>query len=125
VNKEGYSFHNELTKIVKPFKHATLLKFEKREHFTRHGMHLNVTCTASPAKLIVKWVNSILIQKRENPIIVGWKVKPNDCISEVNEVKQDCVPLITSTSNDVINNDFVNNLKQWNVWSGYGKHYLR
>jgi len=29
-------------KIVKPFKLATLLKFEqKREHFTRHGMHLH------------------------------------------------------------------------------------
>jgi hypothetical protein len=31
-------------------------------------------------------------------------------ISEVNEVKQDCFPLITSTSDDVNKNDFVNNL---------------
>jgi hypothetical protein len=41
---------------------------------------------------------------------LGWKVKPNDCISEVNEVKQDCFPLIISISNDINNNDFVNNL---------------
>jgi hypothetical protein len=34
---------------------------------------------------------------------LGWKVKPNDCISEVNEVQEDCFPLITSTSNDVNN----------------------
>jgi hypothetical protein len=40
VNKEVDSLNNKLMKIVKPFKLATLLKFEqKREHFTRHGMH--------------------------------------------------------------------------------------
>jgi len=34
---------------------------------------------------------------------LGWRVKPNDCISKVNEVKQDCFPLITSRINDVNN----------------------
>ena len=88
---------HELTKFVKSFKLATLLKFEqKREHFTRHGMHLNAKGKASVAKLVVNWVNTI--QKMENPVSLGWKVKPNDCISEVNEVKQDCFPLITSSS---------------------------
>jgi hypothetical protein len=102
VNKEVDSLNNKLMKIVKPFKLVTLLKFEqKREHFIRHGMHLNATGKASAAKLIVNWVNSIFIQKREKPVSLGWKVKPNNCISEVNEVKQDCFPLITSTSNDV------------------------
>ena len=44
VNREVDSFNNKLTKIVKPFKLATLLKSEqKREHFTRHCMHLNAT----------------------------------------------------------------------------------
>jgi hypothetical protein len=44
VNKEVDSFNNKLTKVAKPFKLATLLKSEqKREHFTRHGMHLNAT----------------------------------------------------------------------------------
>ena len=58
VNKEVDSFNSKLTKIVKPFKLATLLKFEqKREHFTRYGMHLNATGKASAAKLIVNWVN--------------------------------------------------------------------
>ena len=104
VNKEVDPFKHKLMKIVKPFKLATLLKFErKREHFTRHGVHLNATGKALAAKLIFNWVNSIFIQKREKPISLGWKVKPNDCISEVNEVKQDCFSLITSTSNDVNN----------------------
>ena len=44
------------------------------------------------------------------PISLGWKANPNDCISEVNEVKQDCFPLITSSSNYVNNNDFVSKL---------------
>jgi hypothetical protein len=97
---------HKLTKTIKPFKLATLLKFEqKREHFTRHGMHLNAKGKASAAKLIVNSVNSI--QKMEKPITLGWKFKPNDCISEVNKVKQDCFPLITSPSNDVNHNDFV------------------
>ena len=80
VNKEVGPFSNKLMKIVKPFKLATLLKFEpKREHITGHGMHLNATGKASTAKLIVNWVNSVFIQKREKPFILGWKVKPNDC----------------------------------------------
>ena len=73
-------------------------------------MYINATGKASAANLIVNWVNSIFIQKRENPVSLGWKVKPNDCISEVNKVKQDCFPLITSTSNDVNKNDFVSHL---------------
>ena len=44
VNKEVDSFNNKLKKIVKPFKFAALLKVEqRREHFTRNGMHLNAT----------------------------------------------------------------------------------
>jgi hypothetical protein len=41
---------------------------------------------------------------------LGWKVKPNECISEVNEAKEVCFLLITNTSNDVNKNDFVNHL---------------
>ena len=84
------------------------MKFEQKgEHFTRHGMPLNAKGKASATNLIVNWVNST--QKMEKPISLGWKVKPNDCISEVNEVKQDSFPLITGPSNDV-NNYFVSNL---------------
>jgi len=111
VNKEVDSFNNKLKKIVKPFKFAALLKAEQRkEHFTRHGMHLNATGKASTAKLIVNWVNSIFTQKREKPISLGWKVVPDDCMSVVNDDKQYCFPLVTSTSSNVNNNnDFVNN----------------
>jgi hypothetical protein len=42
VNKEVDFSNNKLMIIVKPFKLATLLKFEqKREHITRHVMHLH------------------------------------------------------------------------------------
>jgi len=65
VNKEVESFNNKLTKIVKPFKSATVMKVEQRkEHFTKHGKHLNALGKASAAKLIVNWVNSIFIQKK-------------------------------------------------------------
>jgi len=71
-------------------------------------MHLNATGKASAAKWIVNWVNSVFIEKREKPVCYG---KLNVMtISEVNGVKQDCFPLITSTSDDVNKNDFVNNL---------------
>ena len=81
VNKEVDSFNHKLMKIVKPSKLATLLKFvQKRERFTRRGMHLNATGKASAAKLIVNWVNSVFIEKRGKPISLGWKFKPSNCI---------------------------------------------
>jgi hypothetical protein len=56
VNKEIDSFNNKLKKIVKLFKFTTLLKVDqRREHFTTHGMHLNVTGKASTAKMRVNW----------------------------------------------------------------------
>ena len=67
-------------------------------------MHLNAKGKALAEKLMVNWVS--YIQKMEIVISWGWKVKRNDCISEVNEVKQDCFPLITSPSNGINNNDF-------------------
>jgi hypothetical protein len=71
IIREVYLF--ELTKIVKPFKLATLLKFEqKREHFTRHGMHLNAKGKASAAKLIVNWIKSF--QKMENQSVWDGKL---------------------------------------------------
>ena len=54
-------------------------------------------------------MNSIFTQKKEKPISLGWKAKLKT-ISDVHEVKQDCFPLIAITSNDVNDNDFVNNL---------------
>jgi Tfp pilus assembly protein FimT len=51
----------------------------------------------------------------------------NDCISEVNQVKQDCFPLITNASNDVnnLNNrmcapEMVNFICCENHWSSKG-----
>jgi hypothetical protein len=103
VNKEVDSFNNKLMKIVKPFKLATLLKFEqKREHFTRHCMHLNATGKASAVKLIVNLLTQSLPRKGRNQSV--WDGKLNlMTISEVHEVKQDCFPSVTSTSNDVNN----------------------
>jgi hypothetical protein len=58
VNKEVGSFNNKLMKTVKPFITATLLKFEqKREHFTRHGMHLNA------AILLVQTIVGIYLRR--------------------------------------------------------------
>ena len=91
VNKEVESFSNKLTKIVKPFKFATILEVEQRkEHFTRHDKHLNASGKASAAKLMVNWATSIFIQKKKKPVSLGWKAKPNDCISVGNYVKRDC-----------------------------------
>ena len=50
-------------------------------------------------------MNSIFIQKREKPISLGWKVILNDCMSVVNDDKQDCYPLVTNTSKNVNNNN--------------------
>jgi hypothetical protein len=69
VNNEVESFNNKLLKIIKPFNFSSLPRIEqRRENFTRHDMHLNVTGKALVAKQLVNFVNSILNQNEEKPI---------------------------------------------------------
>jgi hypothetical protein len=84
-------------KIIKPFKFSSLLRIEKRrEIFTRHSMHLNATGRALVIKQIVNYVNSILNQKEEKPICVGWKSEHDVCTVDVKKAKQDCSSIGTS-----------------------------
>jgi hypothetical protein len=47
-------------------------------------------------KQIVHYVNSILNQKVEKPICVGWKAEHDVCTVDVNMAKQDCSSVGTS-----------------------------
>jgi hypothetical protein len=70
-------------------------------------MHLNVTGKALVIKQIVNYVNSILNQKEEKPICVGWKADDVYTV-DVKKAKQDCSSIgksnlgkNTSSVNDV------------------------
>jgi ABC-type transporter lipoprotein component MlaA len=42
VNSEVKTFYRNLEKIVKIFEHVLVVKIDlTREHFTRHGLHMN------------------------------------------------------------------------------------
>jgi hypothetical protein len=109
VNNEVDSFNNKLMTILKPFKLSSLLRIEqRRENFTRHGMHLNATGKALVAKQIVNYVNSILNQKEEKPICMEGKAEHDVCTVYVNKVNQDYSSL--GTSNFGNNRSSVNDL---------------
>jgi hypothetical protein len=45
VNSEVKTFNRKLVKLVKPFKHVTVVKVDlKRKFFTKQGLHMNNVC---------------------------------------------------------------------------------
>jgi hypothetical protein len=114
VNNEVESFNNKLLKIIKPFSFSSLLRIEqRRENFTRHGMHLNATGKALVAKQLVNCVNSILNQKEGKSICMGWKAGPDICTADENKVKQDYSSLDKSNLGN--NRSSVNDLNRRKV----------
>jgi lysophospholipase L1-like esterase len=75
VNKEINTFNRKMFKMMKCYDHVTVLNSEQnREHFTRHGMHLNKKGKAEIAKHIIEACKQI-IQPKKNmfPISLSWQ----------------------------------------------------
>jgi len=76
ANFEIKAFNAKLSKIAKSFRHAGLVEMDfNREHFTKHGLHLNNAGKEGPAKLIAfqidKLINNII--KIEPVTALNWK----------------------------------------------------
>jgi lysophospholipase L1-like esterase len=83
VNNEINTFNRKMLKMTKCYNHVTVLNSEQnREHFTRHGMHLNKKGKAEIAKRIIEACKQI-IQPKENmfPISLSWKETGNHKIN--------------------------------------------
>ena len=66
---------------MKIFKHVLVVKiYLTREHFTRHGLHMNTLGKEMITKQIVAAINAILRKKHAGEqISMPWKVKHSDC----------------------------------------------
>jgi flagellar basal body-associated protein FliL len=66
------SFNKKLKKLVKNYKHASVIKIDpSRNLFSNHGLHLNTAGKERLAKQITACVNTILRVKEGTPIAVG------------------------------------------------------
>jgi hypothetical protein len=83
VNKEINTFNRKMLKMMKCYDHVTVLNSEQnREHFTRHGMHLNKKGNAEIAKLIIEASKQIIQPKKKMfPISLSWKETGNHKIN--------------------------------------------
>jgi hypothetical protein len=74
VNKEVEVFNKKLSKQMKIFDNATLVKVHPdTDLFTKHGLHMNKKGKEQAAKKIMATINYILNKKKKEPISTTWK----------------------------------------------------
>ena len=83
VNSELKAFHRKLVKLVKPYKHVTVVKVDLyRIFFTRQGLHMNNLGKEKIAFKIASVVTKIF-RKQEEIIGLYWK---NECEVSVSDI---------------------------------------
>jgi UDP-glucose 6-dehydrogenase len=66
VNKEVEAFNRKLVKLMKPYKHVTVVKADlEREFFTRHGQHINNLGKEKKALRIVRVITDLFSNREE------------------------------------------------------------
>jgi hypothetical protein len=77
VNKEIQSYNRKLKKVVKLYKHVTILEANNnREDFTRKGLYLNKAGKRQLVMKIAKAVMEVTKEKVNNTICLDWKYVP-------------------------------------------------
>ena len=93
VNFECKSFNRKLKKYLQPFKHASVVEVNyNRNHYTRHGLHLNNKGKEYSAKQIHSEIEKTLREVTDIPVPLNWldnkrlheanQYKINECITE-------------------------------------------
>jgi hypothetical protein len=74
VNKEVLKFNRQMKKIIKLNAKVKLMEIDlQRQHFTRHGQHLNLVGKELVASELAKVINQLLTKSEINPIQRQWK----------------------------------------------------
>jgi hypothetical protein len=74
VNNEVVKFNRQVKKIIKLNSDVKLKEVElQRQHFTRHGQHLNLTGKELVASELAKKIDQVLTKSETNPIQMQWK----------------------------------------------------
>jgi hypothetical protein len=84
VNHEVKTFTKKSVKLMKPFKHVTVIKVDlDRNCFTRQGLHMNKLGKERIALKISNAITTILQKQTEEPISMYWKTDQDDSVSDV------------------------------------------
>jgi len=77
VNKEINFFNRKLNKIIKPYELTSQFHLHmKREHFTKHGMHMNGSCEDRISGFLTSRIIELLTTHLlGTPITPPWKAK--------------------------------------------------
>jgi hypothetical protein len=80
--------NRKLVKLMKPFKHVTVIKVElERKFFTRQGMHMNKLGKEEIALKIAEVAMTVLQKQTKETISMYWKTQQDGSASDVsNEV---------------------------------------
>jgi hypothetical protein len=79
VNYEVQTFNRKLMKMMKPYKHVTILKVNlDRKFYNRHGLHMNNVGKDKIAAQIAQITTNILQDQRNEPITLQWNKYPSD-----------------------------------------------
>ena len=75
VNKEVIVFNRKLKKVMKPYNHVKIIDVDvDRQHFTRHGLHLNGRGKEEMGKKIGEVLRDVIRQNRNitDKIVLPW-----------------------------------------------------
>ena len=74
VNREVTTYKRKLHKRMKMFECMKILDSEvQREHFTRHGLHMNTVGKELMAQRIMDHIRKTLLVRKAPPIILKWR----------------------------------------------------
>lgn len=77
VNTEVVKFNRQMKKLVKPYSKVHLLETNlDRNHFTKHGMHLNYKGKDQNAQQLALIVEKIFKKEQPVPIAIPWYALP-------------------------------------------------
>jgi hypothetical protein len=81
------AFNRKLKKIIKPYVHTSKLNLNmEREHFTKHGLHMNGSGTDRISELLTSRIMELVTtHPLETPIALPWKAKTTE--EEENQIK--------------------------------------
>jgi hypothetical protein len=78
VNKEVIAFNRKLKKIIKPYDHTNKLNLNmERQHFTQHGLHMNVSGKDRISGLLASTITKLVTtHPLETPLPFPGRLKP-------------------------------------------------
>ena len=89
VNSEVTTYNRKLYKSMKPCENVKIRDSDMhREHFTRHGLHMNAVGKELIAQGITDHIRETFVIRQTPPIILKWKQDLTDSGQEGDEVER-------------------------------------